>query len=164
MVKSGHSQPSVDWKNVGGNTNYETPFLNCQFQILSKCIELFPELFNSALPAPDNDLAVSCNPLTELPAPDWSQRSSTLELSPDAPSPPVHQTPPPPSSSYPLIAAPPSQPAGPPPSSDVPLSPDKLNYQAIHEELEGHSVRGKLLLLQALRWVNQKRIKIAGKN
>ena len=36
--------------------------------------------------------------------------------------------------------------------SDVKLSADKLNYQAIHEELEGHSVRGKLLLMQALRW------------
>ena len=124
------------------------------FQILTKCIELFPELFNSSLPAPDNDLAVSCPPLPELPAPDWSQRSCTLEVSPDAPSPPVHQTPPPSSSSsYPLVPAPPSQPPVSAPSSDVPLSPDKLNYPAIHEELEGHSVRGKLLLLQALRWV-----------
>ena len=132
------------------------PNVKYPFQILSKCIELFPELFNSSLPAPDNDLAISCAPLPELPAPDWSQRSSTLELSPDAPSPPVHQTPPPPPSSYPLVPAPPSQPPVPPPSSDVPLSPDKLNYQAIHEELEGHSVRGKLLLLQALRWVNRR--------
>ena len=123
------------------------------FQILTKCIELFPELFNSSLPAPDNDLAISCAPpLPPLPPPDWSQRSCTLEVSPDAPSPPVHKTPPPPANpSYPLVSAPHVLP--PVPASDVPLSPDKLNYQAIHEELEGHSVRGKLLLLQALRWV-----------
>ena len=33
------------------------------------------------------------------------------------------------------------------------LCAEKLNYIAIQEELEGHSVRGKLLLMQALRWV-----------
>ena len=85
-----------------------------------------------------------------------------MEVSPDAPSPPVHQTPPPSSSSsYPLVPAPPSQPPVSAPSSDVPLSPDKLNYPAIHEELEGHSVRGKLLLLQALRWVKRNVLKLA---
>ena len=38
-------------------------------------------------------------------------------------------------------------------TNTVKLSVATLNYMAIQEELEGHNVRGKLLLIQALRWV-----------
>ena len=35
------------------------------------------------------------------------------------------------------------------------LKAEKLNYEAIQEELSGHSVRAKVLLMQALRWVRR---------
>ena len=35
----------------------------------------------------------------------------------------------------------------------VRLTPENLNFPAIQEELEGHQVRNKILLMQALRWV-----------
>ena len=38
-------------------------------------------------------------------------------------------------------------------SSPSDLKAERLNYEAIQEELAGHSVRAKVLLMQALRWV-----------
>ena len=38
------------------------------------------------------------------------------------------------------------------------LKAEKLNYEAIQEELSGHSVRAKVLLMQALRWVNTEKL------
>ena len=35
----------------------------------------------------------------------------------------------------------------------VRLTPENLNFPAIQEDLEGHQVRSKILLMQALRWV-----------
>lgn len=40
-------------------------------------------------------------------------------------------------------------------SSPSELKAEKLNYEAIQEELGGHSVRAKVLLMQALRWVTE---------
>ena len=40
-------------------------------------------------------------------------------------------------------------------SSPSDLTAEKLNYEAIQEELAGHSVRAKVLLMQALRWVTR---------
>ena len=49
-------------------------------------------------------------------------------------------------------------PRRPEPSQFVARSPsdlkaEKLNYESIQDELAGHSVRAKILLMQALRWV-----------
>ena len=40
-------------------------------------------------------------------------------------------------------------------SSPSDLKAERLNYEAIQEELAGHSVRAKVLLMQALRWVTR---------
>ena len=153
----------VDWKNVKILCLYENDHVTSHLQILTKCVQLFPELFNK-LPAPSSEVLAVTGP-----GPEWSCRTNTLLVSsPQPPSPapaPSHQTPPPPPlpSNYAVVAAAPPPPRPPSPPLATPaiteevqqLSADKLNYSAIHEELEGHSVRGKLLLMQALRWVHQ---------
>ena len=150
----------VDWKNVKITSCHDANVhITSHLQILTKCVQLFPELFNK-LPAPSNEVLAVTGP-----GPEWSCRTNTLLVSsPQPPSPaPSHQTPPPPPlpCSYPVAAAPPPpRPPSPPlvtpaiTEEEQQLSADKLNYSAIHEELEGHSVRGKLLLMQALRWVH----------
>ena len=116
---------------------------------------MFPELFTSnQLPAPSNDLPA----ITNVPPPDWSNRDTNVHI--DMASPPVHHhqahldhpTSSPDVDNRVLVPSNNVQQLQSSSLSDVKLSADKLNYEAIHEELEGHSVRGKLLLMQALRW------------
>ena len=95
-------------------------------------MELFPELFksNKLTEETGENLAI-----TEVSAPDWARQEEEKEkesLAPPAP---------PPSTARQTL------------TSFTGLEADKLDYQAIHEELSGHSVRAKVLLMQALRWV-----------
>ena len=103
------------------------------FQILTKCTDLFPELFNStpALPPPSS---LPVNTHQPPPPPDWSKTDEISEV-------PLTQTNHPPAT----IAV--------TRHDNQQLSAERLNYSAIQEELGCHSVRGKLLLMQALRWV-----------
>ena len=114
-------------------------------------MDLFPELFTSnQLTDPSNDLPA----LTNVPPPDWSNRDTNIHIA--MPSPPIHHLdhPSPAGDDDNKVLVPSNNVKQLQSSSlsDVKLSADKLNYEAIHEELEGHSVRGKLLLMQALRW------------
>ena len=119
---------------------------------MTKCIGLFPELFNGNLSLPEPSASLSPpgeTPVCAASPPDWSVRPKIPDN--DLPSPPSQ--PQQSQENFPIV----------PLTSrsltlniepKVELCGEKLNYLAIHEELEGHSVRGKLLLMQALRWVN----------
>ena len=120
-------------------------------QILTKCLELFPELFKSnqnQLTA-GSGIGQSLAITEEKSAPDWAVRQEGEEGKvvkevvrevgerkggeTEAPSRPDQSL---------AVARSPSD-----------LKAEKLNYEAIQEELSGHSVRAKVLLMQALRWV-----------
>ena len=102
------------------------------FQILTKCTDLFPELFNStpALPPPSS---LPVNTHQPLPPPDWSKTDEIND--------PLNQT------NHPQATIAVTR------HENQQLRAERLNYSAIQEELGCHSVRGKLLLMQALRWV-----------
>ena len=99
-------------------------------KILTKCVELFPELFKSNKLTEEKAESLA---ITEVSAPDWARDTKEEEEERQ----PVCQ--PPPVASV---------------TSYTALEPHKLDYEAIREELAGHSVRAKVLLMQALRWVN----------
>ena len=94
-------------------------------------MELFPELFKSNKLTEEKTESLA---ITEVSAPDWA-RDTKEEKEEERQ--PVCQ--PPPATSV---------------TSYTALEPHKLDYEAIREELAGHSVRAKVLLMQALRWVN----------
>ena len=102
-------------------------------------MELFPELFqsNQLTDGTGQSLAIT----EEKSAPDWAVRKEEEEVVKEVAvvkevtvvkGPDLSQT----------LASSPSD-----------LTAEKLNYEAIQEELAGHSVRAKILLMQALRWV-----------
>ena len=92
-------------------------------------MELFPELFKSNKLTEEKTESLA---ITEVSAPDWARDTKEEEEERE----PVCQ--PPPVASV---------------TSYTALEPHKLDYEAIREELAGHSVRAKVLLMQALRWV-----------
>ena len=97
-------------------------------------MELFPELFksNKLTEETGENLAI-----TEVSAPDWARQEEEKEEKEKESVAPA----PTPSTARQTL------------TSFTGLEADKLDYQAIHEELSGHSVRAKVLLMQALRWV-----------
>ena len=92
-------------------------------------MELFPELFKSNKLTEEKTESLA---ITEVSAPDWARDTKEEEEERQS----VCQ--PPPVASV---------------TSYTALEPHKLDYEAIREELAGHSVRAKVLLMQALRWV-----------
>ena len=124
-------------------------------QILTKCLELFPELFKSnqnqltAGSGNGQSLAIT----EEKSAPDWAVRQEGEEEGEKVVKEVVGEVgerkggetevPSRPDQSLAVARSP----------SD--LKAEKLNYEAIQEELSGHSVRAKVLLMQALRWVTR---------
>ena len=94
-------------------------------------MELFPELFKSNKLTEEKTESLA---ITEVSAPDWARDTKEEEEEKERQS--VCQ--PPPVASV---------------TSYTALEPHKLDYEAIREELAGHSVRAKVLLMQALRWV-----------
>ena len=113
-------------------------------------MDLFPELFNN------KQSTHSIENISSQSAPDWSIRENirtpSSEIIKTRTQPSIGQL-----TNYPVS---PIHTPHPQPLSnnlvEVKVNAKKLNYMAIHEELEGHSVRGKLLLMQALRWVRFK--------
>ena len=103
-------------------------------------MELFPELFQShqLTDGTGQSLAIT----EEKSAPDWAVRKEEEEEEVKA------------------VVKEVTELKGPDLSQSVASSPsdltaEKLNYEAIQEELAGHSVRAKVLLMQALRWVTR---------
>ena len=103
-------------------------------------MELFPELFQSNQLT--DDVGQSLAITEEKSAPDWAVRKEEEKEDEKEVVEEVNEV------------------KGPDLSRSMAISPsdlkaEKLNYEAIQEELAGHSVRAKILLMQALRWVTR---------
>ena len=104
-------------------------------------MELFPELFqsNQLTEGAGQSLAIT----EEKSGPEWAVRKEKEEKEKEE-----------------LVVKEVEEVKGPDLIQSVARSPsdlkaERLNYEAIQEELAGHSVRAKVLLMQALRWVTR---------